>query len=375
MTTPTLPGVEARTIQSNRITTRVLFSGPEDGTPVLFLHGNLCNATWWETTMLGLPDGYRGIAPDQRGYGDADPRIGIDATRGMGDLSDDAAALLDTLGLDSAHVVANSMGGSVLWRMMADHPHRVRSAVHADPGSPYGYGGTRDTDGTPTTPDFAGSGAGLVNPQMVQFLEAGDTGTDESVSPRNIFRGLLVKPPLVVDREDAYVQAMLETHFGPERYPGDSEPSQNWPFVGPGRWGGPNGLSPKWVQDPTRILEAEPKPPVLWIRGADSLIISDAGPLDAGVWGPTELIPGYPGADEYPAQPMVSQIRSFLGRYEDAGGTALELVFENCGHIPFLEHPEKFNEALHGFLREIDNDNELQKDSQLDTDSEKGMQR
>ena len=375
MTTPTLPGVEARTIQSERLTTRVLFSGPEDGVPVLFLHGNLCNATWWETTMLALPAGYRGIAPDQRGYGDADPEVTIDATRGMGDLADDAAALLDALNLANAHVVANSMGGSVLWRMMADHPERVRSAVQADPGSPYGYGGTRDTNGTPTTEDFAGSGAGLVNPQMVQRLEAGDMGTDEPVSPRNVFRGLLVKPPLIVEREDAYVQAMLETHFGPERYPGDSVPSANWPFVGPGHFGGPNGLSPKWTQDPTPILDADLKPPVLWIRGADSMIISDTGPLDAGVWGPTELIPGYPGSDEYPPQPMVSQTRSFLDRYREAGGTVDELVFEDCGHIPFLEHPDKFNEALHGLLREIDNDDELQKDSERDTASEKGTQR
>lgn len=356
MSVPPLPGIEARTVETPRLTTRVLFSGPEDGIPVLFLHGNLSNATWWETTMLALPDGYRGIAPDQRGYGGADPEALIDATRGMGDLSDDAAALLDTLGVESAHVVGNSMGGSVLWRMMADHPDRIRSAVHADPGSPYGYGGTRDVEGTPTNSDFAGSGAGLVNPQMVERLQAGDMGTDEQVSPRNVFRALLVKPPRVVDREDAYVQAMLETHFGPRAYPGDSESSSIWPFVAPGRWGAANGLSPRWSQDPARILEAEPKPPVLWIRGADSQIISDAGPLDAGVWGSTGLVPGYPGPDAHPPQPMVSQIRAFLGKYEEAGGQAREVTLEDCGHIPFLEQPERFNEILHAFLREIDNE-------------------
>ena len=358
MTVETLPGVEARTIESERLTTRVLFSGPEDGIPVLFLHGNLSNATWWEATMVALPDGYRGIAPDQRGYGDADPDVLIDATRGMGDLSDDAVALLDALDIDEAHVVGNSMGGSVLWRMMADHPDRIRSAIQVDPGSPHGYGGTKDVEGTPTNPDFAGSGAGLVNPQMVERLEAGDLGTDDPVSPRNVFRSLLLTPPQVVDREDAYVQAMIETHFGPKAYPGDSEASSNWPFVAPGRWGAANGLSPRWSQDPDRILEAEPKPPVLWIRGADSQIISDAGPLDAGVWGPTGLVPGFPGTDAYPPQPMVSQIRAFLDRYEEAGGEAREAVIEGCGHVPFLERPERFNEVLHAFLREIDDNDE-----------------
>lgn len=356
MSVPTIPGVEARTIETERLATRVLFSGPDDGIPVLFLHGNLSNATWWESTMTALPEGYRGIAPDQRGYGGADPEALIDSTNGMGDLSDDAAALLDTLGIESAHVVGNSMGGSILWRMMADHSERIRSAIHADPGSPYGYGGTRDTEGTPTSSDYAGSGAGLVNPQMVERLRSGDMGTDDQVSPRNVFRALLVKPPQIVEREDAYIQAMLETHFGERAYPGDSEPSANWPYVAPGRWGAANGLSPRWSQDPERILDAEPKPPVLWIRGADSLIISDGGPLDAGVWGPTGLVPGYPGPEAYPPQPMVSQIRAFLGKYEAAGGEAREAVIEDCGHIPFLEQPQRFNEILHAFLREIDNE-------------------
>ncbi len=356
MSVPTLSGIDARTVETERLTSRVLFSGPDDGIPVLFLHGNLSNATWWETTMLALPDGYRGIAPDQRGYGGADPDALIDATRGMGDLSDDAVALLDALGLAAAHVVGNSMGGSIAWRLMADHPDRVRSAVQADPGSPYGYGGTKDVTGTPTNPDFAGSGAGLVNPQMVERLVAGDMTTDDQLSPRNVFRALLVKPPRVVDREDAYVQSMLETHFGPHAYPGDSEPSSNWPFVAPGRWGAANGLSPKWSQDPQRLLDATPKPPVLWIRGADSQIISDAGPLDAGVWGPSGLVPGFPGSDVYPPQPMVSQIRAFLDQYEEAGGDVREVAIEECGHIPFLEQPEPFNDLLHAFLREIDNE-------------------
>ena len=105
MSIATLDGIVARTISSERITTRVLFSGPDAGVSVLFLHGNFSCATWWEATMLALPQGFRGIAPDQRGYGQADPAQVIDATRGMGDLSDDAAALMDSLGIDQAHIL------------------------------------------------------------------------------------------------------------------------------------------------------------------------------------------------------------------------------------------------------------------------------
>ena len=97
MSIPTLPGVSAKTITTSRLTTRVLFSGPEDGIPVLLIHGNFSSATWWEETIVALPPKFRGIAPDQRGYGGAEPGKKIDATSGMRDFVDDALALGDLL--------------------------------------------------------------------------------------------------------------------------------------------------------------------------------------------------------------------------------------------------------------------------------------
>lgn len=90
MKVATMPGITPQQVTTERITTRVLFSGPEDGLPVLFLHGNLSSATWWEETMLAMPARYRGLAPDQRGFGEAEPEKKIDARRGMMDLADDA---------------------------------------------------------------------------------------------------------------------------------------------------------------------------------------------------------------------------------------------------------------------------------------------
>jgi len=169
MSIPTIAGITAKTISSARLTTRVLFSGPEDGIPVLFLHGNASSATYWEETMVALPAGYRGIAPDQRGYGEADRSQKIDATRGMGDLADDAFALLDTLGIQQAHVAGHSMGGSVIWRMMMDAPGRIISVTLAAPGSPYGFGGSKGPDGQMCNPDGAGSGGGIVNATFTQL--------------------------------------------------------------------------------------------------------------------------------------------------------------------------------------------------------------
>ena len=67
-----LPGIEAVQVRSARLTTHVLTAGPQEGVPVLFLHGNLSAATFWEETMLALPEKFRAVAPDQRGFGLSD---------------------------------------------------------------------------------------------------------------------------------------------------------------------------------------------------------------------------------------------------------------------------------------------------------------
>jgi pimeloyl-ACP methyl ester carboxylesterase len=45
------------------------------------------------------------------------------------DMADDAAALLDHLGIDRAHVLGHSMGGAVALELAVSHPHRVLSVV------------------------------------------------------------------------------------------------------------------------------------------------------------------------------------------------------------------------------------------------------
>ena len=184
MQVPVMDGITGKTIKSKRIQTRVLFSGPEDGIPVLFLHGNVSSATWWEEVLVSLPEGYRGIAPDQRGFGGADPDAHIDATRGMGDLADDALALLDHLGYAKAHIVGNSLGGMVVWRLLMKASNRFITATLVDPGSPFGFGATRDVDGTPTNPDFAGSGGGLSNPELIRLMKEGEMSAENQFSPR-----------------------------------------------------------------------------------------------------------------------------------------------------------------------------------------------
>ena len=351
MKIPIMDGVTEKTIESSRITTRVLFSGPDDGIPVLLLHGNVSSATWWEETLVGLPAGYRGIAPDQRGFGGADPAKKIDATRGMGDLADDALALLDHLGYEKAHIVGNSLGGMVVWRLLMKASNRFLTATLVDPGSPFGFGATRDVAGTPTNPDFAGSGGGLTNPELIRLMRAGEMSAENQFSPRAALRNLLVKPPFIPDREDELVMAMLATHLGEQAVPGDAAQSIHWPHMAPGVWGATNATSPKYAGEVDRIVHCDPKPNILWVRGSHDLVVSDTAAADPGFLGKMGLLPGWPGEEAYPSQPMVGQTRAVLERYVAEGGNYAEVIIQDAGHVPFIEKPEQFNLAFHAHIK------------------------
>lgn len=353
MSIPVLDGVAAQTVTTHRLTTRVLFSGPRDGIPVLFIHGNFSSATWWEETMVELPPGYRAIAPDQRGLGESDPDVTINAENGMADFVNDALALMDHLGHRKFHLVGNSLGGLVAWWMMADAPERLISVTLAGPGSPFGFGGTKDAQGTPTYDDFAGSGGGLGNPALYQGLAEGDRSADSPFSPRTVLRLLVWGPPFIPEREDAFLEAMFQIRLGEKGMPGDKVDSPNWPYVAPGKWGPLNAMSPKYIGNLIeRILVAERKVKVLWIYGADDVAVSNSAASDPGTWGPTGRIPGYPGPDEYPPQPMMDQIRLLLDNYRKCGGSYEEVAVEGSGHVPFLSHKEEFNRELHCFLEQ-----------------------
>ncbi len=344
-------------VATTRLETFVRSAGPETGEPLCLVHGNVSSGVFWEEVLATLPPGYRGFAPDLRGYGESETKP-VDATRGVRDFSDDLEALLQALGYRAAgrkvHLVGWSLGGNVVLQYTIDHPEAVASLVLVSPGSPFGFGGSRGLDGAPVWPDFAGSGGGTANPEFVQRLKDGDRSSDSPVSPRNVMNSFYVKPPFraTPEREEAFVSGLLSTRTSPANYPGDMVPSPNWPGLAPGILGVNNALSPRYLQQGA-FASVDPKPPVLWIRGADDQIVSDTSFFDFGFLGQIGAVPGWPGADVYPPQPMVSQMRAVLDRYRAQGGTYEEQVVPDCGHSPHLEYPEVFRAALTTFLQRV----------------------
>jgi pimeloyl-ACP methyl ester carboxylesterase len=337
-----LPGIALDWVPTSRLTVAALSITGRDGPAVLFVHGNVSSSLFWQETMLALPQPYRPLAIDLRGFGDTDAEP-VDARRGLRDYADDLAALIETLGLDPVHLVGWSMGGGVALQYLVDRPgtHRVASLTLVDPVSPFGFGGTRGVDGILCDPQGAGSGGGSANPEFVERLAGKDRGDTSMLSPRRVLLAHYVKPPHVPEHLGMLVESMLSTSIGQDYYPGDSRAVDAWPGFAPGDRGVLNTMAPTHFRI-ADLSGVQPRPPVLWLRGADDVIVSDTSLYDLAYLGSLGAIPGWPGEQAWPPQPMVAQTRGVLDGYAAAGGRYREVVIDDAGHSPHLDQPQKF---------------------------------
>jgi len=122
------------------LTFDVLISGPDDGIPLVALHGfPESAASWGKVTPLLTAAGYRVIAPNQRGYSAGARPEGVDAYK-IEHLVADVVGLLDALGLPDAHLVGHDWGSAVAWQVAGRHPNRIRSLTAISVPHPTAFG-------------------------------------------------------------------------------------------------------------------------------------------------------------------------------------------------------------------------------------------
>lgn len=104
-------------------------AGPEDGEPILFLHGFPEYWYAWRNYLEDLANrGYRVIAPDQRGYNRSDKPPDIEDYK-INLLVDDVVGLIDALGYDSVNIVGHDWGATIGWRLGETHPEKVSRMI------------------------------------------------------------------------------------------------------------------------------------------------------------------------------------------------------------------------------------------------------
>lgn len=99
------------------------------GFPVLLLHGWGASSYLFASTIYGLGEGYDKIAPDFPGFGATEPPPEAWA---VSDYMNWTLALMDSLGIERAHIIGHSFGGRVAIKLAALHPERVAKLVLTD---------------------------------------------------------------------------------------------------------------------------------------------------------------------------------------------------------------------------------------------------
>lgn len=107
-------------------------AGPDDGRPVLLLHGIGANSMHWRFQLAGLADRFRLIAWNAPGYFLSD-HLRTETPRAR-DYADAVADFLTALEIDGIDVIANSFGTRVAQCFAHYHPGRIGHAVFTGTG-------------------------------------------------------------------------------------------------------------------------------------------------------------------------------------------------------------------------------------------------
>ncbi len=265
-----------------------------NGRTVVLLHGKNFWGAYWDDTIKFLVDrGFRVIVPDQIGFGKSskpDIHYSFDL------LAENTAGLLDLLQVPKATILGHSMGGMLAIRFARLYPGRTESLILEDPIGLEDYRLT-----VPPAP-------------LEQLYQQELTMTLESF--RKYVQSYFVNFPAY--RAEVFVEPRMRVSL-----------SGDFP-----RWAMSAALTTMMIyQQPVCYELSEIKVPTLLIIGQEdhTAVGRDRAPIDLqrNLGNVAEL-----------AKKAVAQI---------PGARLVQIP--NVGHIPHLEAPEQFFQAVSDFLR------------------------
>jgi pimeloyl-ACP methyl ester carboxylesterase len=89
-----------------------------------------------------------------------------------------------------------------------------------------------------------------------------------------------------------------------------------------------------------------------WSLGGN--VVMQYAVFEFGFLGQLGAVPGWPGAEVYPPQPMITQIHTVMNNYAANGGEYSEVVLPDCGHSPHIEKQDTVFELVDAFIQKHD---------------------
>lgn len=121
--------LEHKFVHTNGLNLHTVQAGPADGEPVILLHGfPEFWYGWREQIPFLVRQGYRVIAPDQRGYNLSDKPSKI-ADYQLDKLAADIVGLIDALGYEQVYLIGHDWGAAVTWWLAAKYPSRIKKSI------------------------------------------------------------------------------------------------------------------------------------------------------------------------------------------------------------------------------------------------------
>ena len=262
---------------------------------VLLLHGKNFFGAYWENTIKVLTnESFRVVIPDQIGFGKSSKP---DIAYSFDLLAENTAKLLDELKIQKVAVVGHSMGGMLAVRFTRNYPERVTHLVMENPIGLEDY-------------------RMKVPSQSLEELFENELGNTDPEKIRNFFKTYVVdwKPEIFEPYPEVRARVTL------------------------------SGEYPRWAMASARTYAMIYQQPV---RHEFHLIQA-----------PTLLVIGQQDRTTLGRGLVSEDILKTLGQYPQLGKAAANdipnaklIELENVSHIPHLETPEKFHDALLQFLK------------------------